>query len=108
MPAIVSATVVRWVVMNPEATDPDDRYVEYKDNKDVSLYVEDASQENVASEIIAEYILDPRHEKEKDILLAAARDGLLQVVGIKRLEIIPPPVPPLRVKRKGPANTSKL
>jgi hypothetical protein len=90
MPAIVSATVLQWKVDRNGGTP----IVEFASSKPISVYVGDGTNDTDVSAIIAEYILKaPNAAKEKE-LLKAARDGLLQVTGLNRLEVVPPAVPP--------------
>jgi hypothetical protein len=94
MPAVVTATVIRWEVNHENKTiEP---FVEYVDATIIASYVE-GSEETEASAIIADYIERANHT-EKDKLLEAARVGLLQVVGVTRWPITPPGVP--RIKKK--------
>ena len=93
MPAIVNATVVLWKKVEPANAEPK---VVYADAKLVTVYVVDESEDTDAA-IIAAYILEFKDEKtadEKLAMLQAARDGLLQVIGVERLLVTPPPVPP--------------
>jgi hypothetical protein len=92
MPAIISATVVHWKVEDSE--------VVFEDSKRVHMYVEDDAEEAAAPEIIAEYIIKSDKGK-RDELLAASRDGLLEVLDIYRLELRRPPLP-TRVKKPPP------
>jgi hypothetical protein len=96
MPAVVTATVIRWEV-NQESLKTIEPFVEYVDAKNITFYVE-GSEETEASAIIAEYMKSASAE-EKEMLLEAARVGLLQVVGVTRWPITPPGVP--RIKKKG-------
>ena len=101
MPAILTATVIRWRV------EGDPPVVAYGDEGQVRLYTSDGSERAGSSEvmIIAQYILDSAKRAEKDRgdvvveLLQNARDGLLEVTDVDRREVRPPPVPP---KRNGP------
>jgi hypothetical protein len=95
MAAIVSATVVRWAV--DQDTQPPT--VQYLSSEYNYIYC-DGSDAEVSSAIIAAYILQ-KPEGEHAELLADARDGLLEVVGIYRLNVNPPPVPPQRPPHGG-------
>lgn len=89
MPAIVSGTVLRWNVDNTDKSKP--RVVFGKAER-ISVYAADRSEDSEASAIIAEYILKKKGDAIE--LLNAARSGLLEVVGIERMSVSPPPVPP--------------
>jgi hypothetical protein len=95
MAAIVSATVVRWAV--DQDTQPPT--VQYFSSEYISIYG-DGSDAEVSTAIIAAYILQ-KPEGEHAELLADARDGLLEVTGIYRLNVKPPPVPPRRPPHGG-------
>jgi hypothetical protein len=83
MPAIVTATVVRWEV-NQDSLKTIEPFVEFVDAKNITLYVE-GSEDTEASALIAEYI-ESAPDDEKKKLLEAARVGLLQVVGVTRCQ----------------------
>jgi hypothetical protein len=89
MPAIVSGTVLRWKVDNTDTSKP--RVVFGKAER-ISVYAADRSEDSEASAIIAEYILKKKGDAIE--LLNAARSGLLEVVGIERMSVSVPPVPP--------------
>jgi len=88
MPAIVTGLVVRWRV---DETDKSKPKVVYASSEEISVYAE-SSEDSEVSAIIAEYILQQKGDEVA--LLQAARNGLLEVVGIERLTVRPPPVPP--------------
>jgi hypothetical protein len=100
MPAIVTATVIRWKV-EEEESEEEARTV-YDDEKQVSTYVGDATGSSLEVMIIGQYILDEAEDDEDELveLLKAARDGLLQVTQIKTQEVNPPPAPPRRPAEK--------
>ena len=90
MPAIVTATVLEWKV-DRSGQKP---VVEFVSSTPISLYLGDGTHTTDFSAIIAAYILkNPNEERQKE-LLKAARDGLLQVTGLSRSEVVPPAVPP--------------
>jgi hypothetical protein len=98
MPAIVSATVLEWKVVDPGGRTP---VVEFVSSTLISIYVGDGTNDTDVAAITAAYILEnPNEENEKD-LLKAARDGLLQVTGLNRLEVVPPAVPPPEAPHHG-------
>jgi len=97
MPAIVSATVIRWKVEQ----EGQKRIVVFDSSERIHTYVE--SSENASSAIIAAYILKQAGREAE--LLEAARDGLLEVIGIECLEVKPPAVPPIR-RRSGTQQTT--
>jgi hypothetical protein len=93
MPAIVTATVVRWKLV---AEDTKDEFAKFVSDKEVSVYVrddgEDADVSADVSAVISEYVIDAAEKGENAIeLLKLARDGLLRVVGITRAPVTPPP-----------------
>jgi hypothetical protein len=93
MPAIVSATVVRWGVVNRSGQAPVTYFMK---SAPITVYVGDGAAENDKSGVIgviAQYILDAGQAERED-LLKAARDGLLQVTSISRSPLTPPAVPP--------------
>jgi hypothetical protein len=90
MPAIVTATVLEWKV-DRSGQKP---VVEFVSSTPISIYVGDGTHTTDFSAVIAAYILkNPNGERQKE-LLKAARDGLLQVSGLVRTEVVPPAVPP--------------
>jgi hypothetical protein len=90
MPAIVSAAVLRWAVDR----DRQPPIVNFVGRKTVSLYAADGNESGDVSGIIGQYILDSP-QAQHAALLQAARDGLLQVIEVKRTNVTPPAVPPL-------------
>ena len=86
MPAIVSATVVRWKVEKED----NKRVVVFDSSERIHTYV--GTSDGDTSAIIAAYIL--AHPGKEKVLLEDAQAGLLQVIGIERLEVTPPEVPP--------------
>ena len=87
MPAIVSATVLRWAVDRSGPTP----IVNFVSSTPVSMYIGDGPNTDPL-QIIGAYSLsvggDPRD------LLRALNDGLLQVTNVTRVSVTPPPVPP--------------
>ena len=95
MPAIVTATVLRWVVGGDGKTET----VKYFDSTPISMFVADGANNADFSPIIAEYILKA-DQKDQSELLRAARDGLLQVTSVNRISVTPPGVPPMPERAK--------
>ena len=88
MPAIVTATVIRWEVEDEEEPT-------FYNEKLVSTYVGEADDGSLEVMIIAKYILEEASEEDQILeLLEAARDGLLQVTNIEKREVKPPSAPP--------------
>jgi hypothetical protein len=102
MPAIVSATVMRWAV-DKSGPMP---IVSYVSSTPISMYVGDGPATDPL-QIIGQYALSAGGDL-KD-LLGALRDGLLQVTNVTRVPITPPPVPPSPSTSAGapPATGSK-
>jgi hypothetical protein len=88
MPALVTATVLRWDV-DWDCEPPD---VYFGDSETVRIYVADGEEAGEVSAIIGQYIIE--HEGDEKELLQAARDGLLQVIDIYRAKVTAPAVPP--------------
>jgi hypothetical protein len=102
MAAIVTGTVVLWEVVDPGG--PNER-VKHVSDETVSVFVpsdetgDDAADAQVLA-IISQFLLEKVGEKHKqgeallnDVrdLLIKGREGLLQVAGIKRTSVKPPP-----------------
>jgi hypothetical protein len=93
MPVVVTATVMRWAVnraVNPAV-------VEFHSSDNVSMFMGDGTNNADVSPIIANYILTTaaNNQQMQAELLAAARDGLLQVVNPQRITVTLPSVPPV-------------
>ena len=90
MPAIVSGLIMLWEV-DWECTPP---VVNLVDSKQVSIYVADGEERADSSVIIGRFILDHEDDDDREKLLEAMRDGLLQFIEVSRVDITPPAVPP--------------
>jgi hypothetical protein len=101
MPALVTATVLRWDV--DWDYEPPDVY--FVDSESVTIYVADGQEAGDVSAIIGQYIIE--HEGDEKELLQAARDGLLQVIDIYRANVTAPAVPPHAHKPKKKRGTPK-
>jgi hypothetical protein len=101
MPAIVTATIVRWAVDRTGQTP----IVNFVSATPFSMYVADGTNSSDFSPVIAQFILDTAQNNPQDQadLLAASRDGLLQVTGYQRTAIASPAVPPPRGAQPQPA-----
>ena len=91
MPVIVNGTVVRWDV---DRTDPANPFIVFEDCRDVSAYVSDG-QENAATAVLAQYITVVHGAALSYAkLVKDAKDGLIEVFGIRSLRVETPEVPP--------------
>jgi hypothetical protein len=88
MPALVTATVLRWRVdvVGGQPT------VTLDNQKTVELIVGDGAPNNDFSPVIAKYIRDAP-DADKNALLDDAKDGLLQVARYQSTPVTPPAVP---------------
>jgi hypothetical protein len=103
MPAIVTGTVVRWEVINPNTRD---ERVKHKEDKLVSVYLTNEAEDADESALISKYTRDEvdkvaatagstvqdQLDKAKE-LLDAARQGLIRASGITRATVNPPTAP---------------
>jgi hypothetical protein len=89
----MTGTVVCWELEN---IDQETR-VKYQESEDISVHVvkEDVEASAIVPAIISKYIENKKDltDKQKLELLGRAGQGLLQVVGIRRTLVTPPPVP---------------
>jgi hypothetical protein len=101
MPALITATVLRWDV----DWDCEPPNVYFVDSESVTIYVADGEEAGEVSAIVGQYIIE--HEGDEKELLQAARDGLLQVIEIYRAKVTAPAVPPHTHKPKKKKGTPK-
>ena len=90
MPAIVSGLIMLWEV-DWECTPP---VVNLVYSKQVSIYVADGEERADLSAIIGRFILGHEDDDDREKLLEAMRDGLLEFIEVSRVRITPPAVPP--------------
>jgi hypothetical protein len=91
MPAILTATVMRWEV---EEDEEEEEELTFAGETPVSMYVGDVEDSQLEVMIVGKYILDGAAAGlDLRELLEAARDGLLQVTNVDKREVTPPPVP---------------
>jgi hypothetical protein len=90
MPTLVTATVLYWTVNRKAGAPPT---VTLSDSSPIRWLVADGGNSADTTPIIAKYILDADKKNWPD-LLAAARDGLLQITDIHRTPVTTPSVPP--------------
>ena len=107
MPALVTATVVRWKVDRTQTP----HVTVLRDTRPVSLVVADGANTADLSPLLGQYILDvtrpdatksdaTKPEKPAPTcmeLVEAMRDGLLQAYAPQRTQFTAPPVPLLQV-----------
>jgi hypothetical protein len=95
MSTLVTATVLRWAV---EQTG-EKQIVCFKESTPITVVVSDTVSNTDAGPVLAEYILKNKNKSEE--FLQAARDGLLQVVGMSRVPLTAPAVPPCQPASAG-------
>ncbi len=98
MPAIVTATVIRWRVVDRAGHQGDHCVpcVAFEDCEMDCFYIGEGGNVPDQSPIIAQYILKKikaNPQVNRDQLLSDAANGLLQVVVHNRVTVAPPPVP---------------
>ena len=91
MPALLTATVLRWRV----EVIGEEPFVSLANHRRVELFVEDESADADFSPIIAEFIRTTK-DADPNTLLEEARDGLLQVVRHESTAVTRPAVPSTR------------
>lgn len=102
MPALVTATVLRWAVV--------DKTVKLLCSPcRITVVVSDSTSSTDITPVIGEYLLKASEGKgleETKKLIEAARDGLLQVIDMSRVPLTAPVVPPMQPPSFGASRPS--